>query len=113
MSKDNTTGKTQGKTASSKNTKSSIQKANDKKVTEPVSSADRQIPREHIDNQQLKNALVETVPAEYHSKKWNHYLFDFIMLFLAITAGFFVDNKREVYMERNGEISVVKKGVDH
>ena len=36
----------------------------------------------------------------YHSKKWSHYLFDFLMLFLAVTAGFFVDNKREIYMER-------------
>jgi hypothetical protein len=34
-----------------------------------------------------------------HSKKWKHYLFEFFMLFLAVTAGFFVENKREIYIE--------------
>lgn len=28
-------------------------------------------------------------------KKWNHYFFEFLMLFLAVTLGFFVDNVRE------------------
>ena len=35
-----------------------------------------------------------------HSKKWTHYLFDFLMLFLAVTAGFIVENKREHYVEQ-------------
>ncbi len=100
MSRDYTSKRTESKTASSKNTQSSTQKTNDKKVTEAVSSAAKQIHQENIDNQQLKDGFLETAPAENHSKKWNHYLFDFIMLFLAIIAGFFVDNKREEYMER-------------
>jgi hypothetical protein len=32
-------------------------------------------------------------------KKFRHYFFDFFMLFLAITLGFFVENKREQYTE--------------
>lgn len=32
-------------------------------------------------------------------KKWNEYLFEFLMLFLAITASFIVENKREHYIE--------------
>ena len=32
-------------------------------------------------------------------KKWTHYLWEFFMLFLAVTAGFFVENQREHYTE--------------
>ncbi len=32
-------------------------------------------------------------------KKWTHYLWEFLMLFLAVTLGFFVENKREHYIE--------------
>jgi hypothetical protein len=32
-------------------------------------------------------------------KKWTHYFWEFLMLFLAITLGFFVDNQREHYVE--------------
>ena len=30
---------------------------------------------------------------------WKHYLFEFLMLFLAVTLGFFVENKREDYAD--------------
>lgn len=33
------------------------------------------------------------------SQGWKHYFFEFLMLFLAITLGFFVENQREHYME--------------
>lgn len=33
-------------------------------------------------------------------KKWTHYFWEFLMLFLAVTLGFFVENKREHYIER-------------
>lgn len=33
-------------------------------------------------------------------KKWNHYLWEFLMLFLAVTAGFFMENQREHYIEK-------------
>ena len=32
-------------------------------------------------------------------KKWTHYFWEFLMLFLAVTAGFFVENQREHYIE--------------
>lgn len=32
-------------------------------------------------------------------KKWTHYFWEFFMLFLAVTLGFFVENKREHYIE--------------
>jgi hypothetical protein len=32
-------------------------------------------------------------------KKWTHYLWEFLMLFFAVTLGFFVENQREHYIE--------------
>jgi len=32
-------------------------------------------------------------------KKWTHYFWEFFMLFLAVTAGFFIENQREHYIE--------------
>lgn len=41
------------------------------------------------------------VHAHTHSprKKWSHYFWEFLMLFLAVTLGFFVENQREHYIE--------------
>ena len=36
-------------------------------------------------------------------KKWTHYLWEFFMLFLAVTAGFFVENQREHIIESKRE----------
>jgi hypothetical protein len=33
-------------------------------------------------------------------KKWTHYFWEFLMLFLAVTLGFFVENQREHYVEK-------------
>ncbi len=35
----------------------------------------------------------------HSDKKWKEYLFQFVMLFLAITLSFFVENQREHYIE--------------
>ena len=36
-------------------------------------------------------------------KKWTHYFWEFFMLFLAVTLGFFVENQREHYVEHRRE----------
>ena len=36
-------------------------------------------------------------------KKWTHYFWEFFMLFLAVTLGFFVENQREHYVEHKRE----------
>ena len=36
-------------------------------------------------------------------KKWTHYFWEFFMLFLAVTAGFFVENQREHMIEHKRE----------
>ncbi len=33
-------------------------------------------------------------------QKWTHYFWEFLMLFLAVTLGFFVENQREHYIEK-------------
>jgi len=50
----------------------------------------------------------ETMEVHHHGhvhekKKWLEYLFQFFMLFLAVTAGFFVENQREHYVEHSRE----------
>ena len=52
---------------------------------------------EEIDN---STEILNQHPAEHKEKKWKHYFFEFLLLFLAITAGFFVDNQREKYSEQ-------------
>lgn len=50
---------------------------------------------------ETKNMEVHHHPHHNHShkKKWKEYFFEFLMLFLAVTLGFFVENQREHYIE--------------
>ena len=41
--------------------------------------------------------------AHTEGKKWTHYLFEFLMLFLAVFAGFLAENQREHYVEHRRE----------
>jgi len=42
-------------------------------------------------------------PSHTERKKWTHYFWEFLMLFLAVTLGFFVENQREHYVEHQRE----------
>ena len=39
----------------------------------------------------------------HHPKKWKEYITEFIMLFAAVTLGFFAENQREHLVERHRE----------
>ena len=52
--------------------------------------------------------LLDKHPIGPKEKKWKHYLFEFLFLFLAVTAGFFVDNQREHYSEQKSAIVYAK-----
>ena len=41
-------------------------------------------------------------------KKWTHYFWEFFMLFLAVTLGFFVENQREHYIENEKSKGICK-----
>jgi hypothetical protein len=46
--------------------------------------------------------------AHTERKKWTHYFWEFFMLFLAVTLGFFVENQREHYVEHIRERQFMK-----
>ncbi len=48
----------------------------------------------------------------HEKKKWKEYLFQFLMLFLAVTLGFFVENQREHYVEHKRAKEFAKLLVD-
>src|SRR5437773_12560964 len=58
--------------------------------------------------QQTSNLKPETTNMETHAhhlhkapgKKWTHYLFEFLMLFLAVFCGFLAENFREHQVEK-------------
>src|SRR5262245_41053252 len=45
-------------------------------------------------------------------KKWTHYFWEFFMLFLAVTLGFFVENQREHYVEHGREKQYMRSMVE-
>jgi hypothetical protein len=45
-------------------------------------------------------------------KHFKHYLFEFLMLFLAVSAGFLVENMREHYVESKREATFIKSYVE-
>jgi len=45
-------------------------------------------------------------------KKWTHYFWEFFMLFLAVTLGFFVENQREHLIEHRREKQFIKSYVE-
>jgi len=48
-------------------------------------------------------------PSDGHGKKkWTHYFWEFLMLFLAVTLGFFVENQREHYIEHQREKQFIR-----
>src|SRR5436309_15731667 len=45
-------------------------------------------------------------------KRWNHYVWEFLMLFLAVFAGFIAENLRENFVERKREKKYIESLVD-
>jgi hypothetical protein len=65
---------------------------------------------ENLPQPQTSNLKLQTAEMEVHhhghvhsQKKWKEYLFQFLMLFLAVTLGFVVENQREHYIEHQRE----------
>ena len=95
----------------SKNVSQSVehdeQEKNSNKATTPESSqpsGTAQTAEQTIDNNEQTLKAPTTSMEIHHSHKhhksnWKDYLFEFLMLFLAVTAGFFVENRREYYIE--------------
>jgi len=60
------------------------------------------------------HAHTHTADPDNHrgKKKWTHYLWEFLMLFLAVTLGFFVENQREHYLEHQRELQYMRSMVE-
>ena len=73
----------------------------------PANNPQPPLENEHAGSPETTPLILQTEPPmEVHhhghvheTKKWKEYLFQFLMLFLAITLGFFVENLREHYIE--------------
>jgi hypothetical protein len=55
---------------------------------------------------------MEVHHAHTERKSWKHYLFEFLMLFLAVTAGFFAENAREHIVESKKEKEYVRSIIE-
>src|SRR5215204_5532714 len=71
--------------------------------TRSESPSNEIIPKKEIE---IKNTDQETENMEVHhhahhqgKKNWKSYFWEFLMLFFAVTLGFFVENQREHYIE--------------
>ena len=70
----------------SENTSDEIISIKEMKTTEP--------------NQETENMEVHHHPDLHHKpKKWKEYFLEFLMIFLAVTLGFFAENIREYFSE--------------
>ena len=53
-----------------------------------------------------------TVPIAIGRKKWTHYFWEFLMLFLAVFCGFLAENQREHFVEKKREKEYVRSMID-
>lgn len=58
-------------------------------------------------NESQDRTQTELPNSESKPRRWTHYAFEFLMLFLAVTLGFFVENQRERLSEREEEKRLV------
>jgi len=65
-----------------------------------------------LGNQGLFKIINNSMEVHHHShtsrKKWTHYLWEFIMLFLAVFCGFLAENMREHMVERQREKKYIR-----
>ena len=66
-----------------------------------LSEAGPPTPETEIIPTEKTNMEIHRHPHAHPKKKWTHYLFEFLMLFLAVSLGFLVENEREHYIENH------------
>jgi len=50
--------------------------------------------------------------SHHGKKKWTEYFWEFLMLFLAVTLGFFVENQREHFIENKREVAFIHSAME-
>ena len=95
------------------NSKEEIPKTNEEKVNEKTyqhSPEDNHASQPQTSNLKPQADIMEVHHHGHvhHQKKWKEYLFQFFMLFLAVTLGFLVENQREHYIEHIREKAYIR-----
>ncbi len=67
------------------------------------SNSDHSENKNHKNKSEANSVEIHTHVKSHEKRSFKNYLFEFFMLFLAVTAGFFVENIREYYVERHRE----------
>src|SRR6195256_1492529 len=85
--------------------------------TQPDIPSDDIIPTQDTEtinpNQETENMEVHHHPDLHHKpKKWKEYFLEFLMLFLAVTLGFFAESYREHLVEQKKEREYIKSMVE-
>lgn len=60
----------------------------------------------------IKNQFMEVHHHSHKPKNWKEYITEFIMLFTAVTLGFFAENQREHYIEGQREIQYMESLIE-
>jgi hypothetical protein len=65
-----------------------------------------------INKSEIKEMEIHHPHHVTHKKKWNEYLLEFFMLFLAVTLGFFAENMRENFTDRERETQYMESMIE-
>src|SRR5919107_4365308 len=65
----------------------------------PTAEIETKIPNQEIEKMEVHAHDLHKVPGQ----GWKHYIFEFLMLFLAVFAGFLAENQREHIVEHHRE----------
>ena len=69
---------------------------------EPFKNVNEISSQQNIEPPQTENMEVHHHPDLHHKpKKWKEYFLEFLMIFIAVTLGFFAENIREYFAEKN------------
>ena len=60
----------------------------------------------------IKNQFMEVHHHSHKPKNWKEYITEFVMLFTAVTLGFFAENQREHYIEGQREIQYMESLIE-
>ena len=75
-----------------------------------VNAAPEEINKSEITTSEIENMEVHHHPDLHHkSKPWKEYLLEFLMIFLAVTLGFFAENFRERTVNNEKERHYVER----
>ncbi len=77
----------------------------------PTADTEAINPNQETENMEVHHHAHDPA-APHHKKNWKSYFWEFLMLFLAVTLGFFVENQREHYIEHKRAVVFAKSIIE-